>query len=66
MKTKKLLPPYTYLGCPVTRNRSAWCFRLCRPDGKGDGVCGRPAPHAMKSRLQLSIERGNRELQAAR
>lgn len=62
---KRRLVPYTYLGCPLTRNRSAWCFRLCRPDETGTGTCGRTAPHAMKSRLQSSIERHNRKLQEA-
>ncbi len=48
---------YTYLGCPMTRNRSAWCFRLCAPDGEGNGRCGRLAPHHLRSRIQMSIER---------
>ena len=56
----KALKPYTYLGCPLTRNRSAWCFRLCTPDAHKHGRCGRIAPHALKSRIQASIERYNR------
>jgi len=50
------LKDYTYLGCPLTSNQSAWCFRLCRPDGQGHGRCGRLAPHGMKSRIQRGIE----------
>ena len=48
---------YTCLGCPLTRNRSAWCFRLCAPDEQGNGRCGRVAPHGLRGRTQLSIER---------
>ena len=51
---------YTYLGCPLTRNRTAWCFRLCVPDADGRGRCGRIAPHALKSRIQECIERFNK------
>ncbi|MEZ5359555.1 MAG: hypothetical protein R3F48_12120 [Candidatus Zixiibacteriota bacterium] len=47
---------YTYLGCPLTRNRSPWCFRMCRPNAQGLGYCGRVAPHAIKSRIQAGIE----------
>ncbi len=49
----------TYLGCPLTRNRSAWCFALCTPDMQGNGRCGRIAPHNLKSETQLSIQRYN-------
>lgn len=57
-KSNKLkeLPQYTYLGCPMTKNRSPWCFRMCIPDNKGVGNCGRYAPHFIKSRIQLAIE----------
>lgn len=47
---------YTYLGCPLTRNRSPWCFRMCKPDAEGHGYCGRVAPHGIKSRIQKGIE----------
>jgi hypothetical protein len=50
---------YTHLGCPLTRNRTAWCFRLCAPDDDGNGRCGRIAPYHLKGRTQLSIERYN-------
>ncbi len=59
IRTKKGLKEYTYLGCPLTNNRTAWCFRLCAPDKEGHGRCGRLAPHAMKSKIQLGIERHN-------
>ena len=58
-KTTKLRR-YTYLGCPLTRNRTAWCFRLCAPGAEGRGRCGRVAPHALKSRIQECIERFNK------
>ena len=69
MSTRKIriangLKEYTYLGCPLTSNQSAWCFRLCRPDGQGTGRCGRLAPHGLKSRIQLGIENYNKQLQA--
>ena len=60
VKVKKRLRAYTYLGCSLTRNRSPWCFRLCVPDSKGRGHCGRIAPHGMKSRIQLGIENYNK------
>ncbi|NCO43395.1 MAG: hypothetical protein COZ06_28850 [Armatimonadetes bacterium CG_4_10_14_3_um_filter_66_18] len=64
-KSSKRVKPYTYLGCPLTRNRSPWCFRLCGPDAEGKGRCGRLAPHTLKGRTQLSIEKHNKELLAA-
>lgn len=54
-KKRKALPKYTYLGCPLTKNRSPWCFRMCKPDITGMGKCGRHAPHSMKGRIQNSI-----------
>jgi hypothetical protein len=58
MSDKKLkrIPDYTFLGCPLTRNRSPWCFRICAPAPQKLGECGRVAPHAIKSRIQLGIE----------
>jgi hypothetical protein len=56
-KTATGLKDYSYLGCPLTRNRTPWCFRLCIPDRNGYGECGRIAPHGFKSRIQLGIER---------
>lgn len=54
--TRKALREYTYLGCPLTRNRSPWCFRMCTPNPDGTGLCGRVAPHSFKSRIQQGIE----------
>ena len=56
IRTGSGLKQYTYLGCPLTNNRSPWCFRLCEPDAKGLGRCGRVAPHGIKSRIQLGID----------
>jgi len=55
IKLGKGLKEYTYLGCPLTKNRSAWCFRLCTPNAFGNGHCGRVAPHSLTSRIQQSI-----------
>lgn len=53
---RKTFKEYTYLGCPMTKNRSPWCFRLCKPHDDGTGVCGRVAPHGFKSYIQQGIE----------
>lgn len=53
---RKGLKKYTYLGCPITKNRTPWCFRICRPNADGTGLCGRVAPHGMKDRIQQGIE----------
>jgi len=66
IRTKKGLREYSYLGCPLTRNRSAWCFRLCTPDAEGHGRCGRIAPHSLKSNIQQAIEKHNRKQIAQR
>lgn len=56
MKRKlKKLPDYRYLGCPITKNNSPWCFRDCVPKN-GIGTCGRIAPHGMRSRIQIGID----------
>jgi len=60
VRTSRGLKQYTCLGCPLTRNRSTWCFRLCSPDDEGKGRCGRLAPHGLQSRIQLSIEEFNK------
>lgn len=65
VRTNRGSREYTCLGCPLTRNRTAWCFRLCAPDADGNGRCGRIAPHGLRSRTQLSIERYNEKLVAA-
>lgn len=61
IRTIKGIREYTYLGCPLTHNRSAWCFRICVPDEEGRGHCGRVAPHGLKGRTQLAIEHQNRK-----
>jgi hypothetical protein len=45
-------------GCPLTKHRSAWCYRMCEPVD-GLGACGRIAPHALRGRTDLAIERYN-------
>lgn len=64
IRTRRGLKEYTYLGCPLTRNNSAWCYRLCQPDAQGHGRCGRLAPHGLKSRIQQSIEDHGKKLLA--
>ena len=53
---RKGLKEYCYLGCPLTNNRTPWCFRMCTPNTNGTGFCGRVAPHGFKSRIQQGIE----------
>jgi uncharacterized protein (TIGR00369 family) len=65
VKTSSGLKEYTYLGCPLTRNRSPWCFRLCTPDGEGHGHCGRVAPHGFTGRIQAGIQEYNKKQRAA-
>ena len=62
VKTNKGLKEYTCLGCPLTRNHAAWCFRLCSPDEEGNGRCGRIDPQSSKGRTQLSSERHDKRL----
>jgi hypothetical protein len=64
IRTSKGIREHTYLGCPLTRNRSAWCFRICTPDPEGTGKCGRVAPHSLVSSTQLAImKHGERKRQ---
>lgn len=60
VRIRKGLQEYTYLGCPMTKNRSPWCFRMCKPNADGTGLCGRVAPHGFKSRIQQGIEDFNK------
>jgi acyl-coenzyme A thioesterase PaaI-like protein len=60
VRTSKGIREHTYLGCPLTRNRSAWCFRICTPDPEGHGKCGRVAPHSLLSSTQLAIIKHDR------
>lgn len=48
------IPAFVFHGCVVTRHRSKSCRAFCIPIN-GVGACGRIAPHAMKSRIQLAI-----------
>jgi len=57
---RKNLKEYTYLGCPLTKNRTPWCFRMCKLNADGTGLCGRVAPHGLKSRIQKGIEDFNK------
>ena len=59
--TRSNLKKYTYLGCPLTKNRSPWCFRMCELHDDGTGYCGRIAPHGFKSHIQLGIEEFNKK-----
>lgn len=61
VSARKRLREYTYLGCPLTKNRSPWCFRMCTPNPDGTGLCGRVAPHSFKSRIQQGIEEFKRK-----
>jgi hypothetical protein len=56
VRYRKGVNSYTYLGCPLTRNLSPWCYHLCQPDNGGIGRCGRQAPHGVKSKVQIAIE----------
>ncbi|OGR03582.1 MAG: hypothetical protein A2284_10880 [Deltaproteobacteria bacterium RIFOXYA12_FULL_61_11] len=49
------LRDYTFLGCPLTRNRTPWCFRTCVPASDGRGACGRIAAHGILDRIQLAM-----------
>ena len=43
-------------GCPLTKNRTPWCFNLCVPhDGRGE--CGRLQPYALVGRTDGAIRR---------
>jgi hypothetical protein len=60
-RKKRRLRAQATRGCPLVRNRATWCMGLCRPiNGMGD--CGRLAPHALRGRTQLAIERCNSRL----
>ena len=56
IRTRRPVPPYRTLPCPMVGHQASWCRGLCRPV-QGHGVCGRPAPHAMIGRTQVAIAR---------
>lgn len=64
VRTKHGVREYYWVGCPLTKNRTAWCFRICDPDADGKGQCGRLAPHGLKGRTQLAIEAHNAKRRA--
>jgi hypothetical protein len=43
-------------GCPLTKSRTNWCYRMCMPVN-GLGACGRIAPHTLRGRTDLAIEK---------
>ncbi len=51
---KGRIPAYTNLRCPMVGHQASWCRMLCRPIGD-NGICGRPAPHLIKSHYQEAI-----------
>jgi len=58
-KTKrKPLPPYTVLRCPANGHQVTWCRGFCQPID-GTGLCGRAAPHGLRSHFQDAIARYN-------
>lgn len=62
VRTSRGIREYRYFPCPLTHNRTLWCFRLCAPDADGHGQCGRVAPHSLKGKIQLGIEAHKKEL----
>lgn len=57
VRTIKGIREHKHLGCPMTRNRTPWCFRICTPDPDGKGECGRVAPHTLMGATQLAIKK---------
>jgi hypothetical protein len=53
---KKSPPPYRTLRCPMVGHQATWCRFLCKPIN-GIGLCGRTAPHALRSRFQRAIQK---------
>ena len=54
IRSQKNLTTRKQWGCPLTRNRSNWCYRICVPKD-GSGYCGRVAPHGFLGRTQAAI-----------
>ena len=53
-RIRKKLPPYTYLGCSVTKDQTPWCRSVCTPI-EGKGQCGREFPALMEGRIQEAV-----------
>ena len=62
-RKKSKVPEYTHLGCPLTKSRTLWCYKMCRPVD-GLGFCGRIAPHSLSSAIQDAIRRYNEQKSA--
>jgi hypothetical protein len=59
LKTKKRTRPLrtrSTIRCPVNGMQVGWCRMICKPIGEL-GLCGRPAPHLQKSRIQEALAR---------
>jgi len=56
IRTRTRVPDYRCLGCPLTKSRTQWCYRICVPV-EGIGTCGRIAPHSLMGRTQEAILR---------
>ena len=57
-RKRRRLRAYVTLKCVMAGHQVGWCRGLCRPID-GQGLCGRLAPHDLKGRHQLAIERYN-------
>jgi hypothetical protein len=53
---KRKVPLFRVLRCPMVGHQASWCRMLCRPID-GTGLCGRRAPHFLRSKTQIAIER---------
>ena len=61
-KKNRRVRAYITRRCPVAGHQVTWCRGLCRPID-GQGLCGRPAPHALTGRTQQAIARYNERKQ---
>jgi hypothetical protein len=61
----KKLPEFRTLRCPMVGHQASWCRFLCKPI-QGRGLCGRRAPHGLKSRWREAIRRYNRVAEECR
>jgi hypothetical protein len=52
------LRSHSVLRCLAAGHQVTWCKGLCKAVD-GVGQCGRPAPHTLRGRTQLAIERCN-------
>jgi len=65
IRTHRGIREHAHLGCPLTRNKSPWCFRICTPAPDGTGECGRVAPHSLMSSTQMAIVKHKKKKQEA-